>query len=336
MKNELDGIKGSDGGIKDIEHPQRKLYWVLTEACNLKCGYCYYNTDLKSKHRVPQRTLDEKVSLIGQFPGSFDEVIFTGGEALLDRNLPVLIEEVKKKGLKVDILTNGLDLTEERIREFADLGVDCISISLDSLEPSVNDQLRGGSEKVLTNIDNLLTLKPKDMAVEIMTTVTQHNLRDLRQLVDFCKEKDLLIWLDPVEINGDIPQLGHIDLTKMNPDDHKVLEQELTYWAEQMDNSALLPYSKASMQLVRGNKPDGVSCAMGTDHFVLEVDGSLHPCFSRSDINYGNVYESGLSPILENASNNIHQESLQAAECVRLGCVCMTIVSDFSASGTSQ
>jgi radical SAM protein with 4Fe4S-binding SPASM domain len=189
---------------------------------------------------------------------------------------------------------------------------------------------------VMQGIGNLLEARKNETEIEIMMTVTRENASSIRPMVDFCKNNRINLWLDPAEINPDVERVQHFDLTAMSTAELEILRQDFNYWAEQMGNHALQSYSEACIQIISGQKPENISCEMGTEHFVLDVDGSMYPCFSRKDINYGNVYEEGINTVMDNPLIKEKQPELQAAKCVSLGCVCMTIVSDYQPGNQSQ
>ena len=114
-------------------------------------------------------------------------------------------------------------------------------------------------------------------------------------------------------------------LEKLNQLEQKQLEQAMLVWAGSAKD--LIDYTRAVMQLIKLQKPTNLFCPMGTDHFVLDVNGSVYPCFKRKDICLGNVLKQPLAKILNNQNyrHNV-QKQLQQAGCVSLGCVCMTMV----------
>lgn len=314
---------------REEQASSRKIYWIVTENCNLGCTYCYYNTGLEARVRAPQSTIEQKIELINQFPSFFDETVFTGGEALIHPDIYTLIEASKQRNLRVDLLTNGVLLTPENCQKLVDRQVDCVSVSLDSLDLVVNDEVRGKGARVRQGIENLLGVRSSSMAMEIMMTVTRKNLGSIRPMVDFCKARDINLWLDPVEINPNISRLEPLDLMKMTDVERQKFKEEFEYWVAQMGNSSLGAYAQSCLQVVSGQPVAGLTCGMGTDHFVVDVDGVLYPCFSRKDVALGNVYTDGLQQVLESSALGGEQSQLQAAVCVSLGCICMTMVTDY-------
>jgi len=83
-----------------------------------------------------------------------DRVRITGGEPLLRKDLPVLIEQLSSLGLKeIGLTTNGVLLAPFKERLFA-AGLTRVTVSLDALEPELFNKLsqRNDLERVLEGV----------------------------------------------------------------------------------------------------------------------------------------------------------------------------------------
>lgn len=306
---------------------RRKLYWILTNRCNLGCRYCYYNTGL-AKRNSQSFDLKQLKKIVPEIKQSFDEVVFTGGEPLLSPHLFPLARFAKKQGLAISLLTNGVLLNKEFRQKLPKLNLDTLSVSLDSLNSEINDQQRGRGALVLVNLKQLLILRPKKLVVEVMQTVTRQNIAEILTMHKFCQENNLVHWVDPVEINPKIKSIQQFALGKAKQSEFKQFQKNMLIWADK--DKLLINYTTAVMKLIKQQRPTNLTCPMGTDNFVLEADGNLYPCFSRKDINLGNVHKRSLTSILNNSILLTRfQPELSKAKCVSLGCVCMTIANNY-------
>jgi len=302
----------------------RKLYWTLTNYCNLGCRYCYYNTGLAKRDFRLNHYRDYQ-KIIPQFKEHFDEIIFTGGEALLNEDLFKIAADCRRQGLKISLLTNGVLLNKSMISKIIDCGFTTVSVSLDSLDQQINDHQRGQGALVLSNLKQLIRQRHPNLTIEIMQTITRQNLSELLPMFHFCQKNNLIHWVDPVEINPKIKPIQKMALEKLSQSEQKQLAQAMLVWAG--SSKDLVDYTQAVMQLIKLQKPTNLFCPMGTSHFVLDVDGSIYPCFMRRDVCLGNLLEQPLTQIIQNkAYQKQTQPKLQKASCVSLGCVNMTMV----------
>jgi GTP 3',8-cyclase len=112
----------------------------VTDRCNLRCQYCMPAEGLDWLPKPELLTDDELVRLVTLAVTRLGirEVRFTGGEPLLRRGLPGIVERVA--GLtprpEISLTTNGIGLDKLAASLHA-AGLDRINVSLDTLSPEV-------------------------------------------------------------------------------------------------------------------------------------------------------------------------------------------------------
>src|SRR5690242_13939671 len=90
--------------------PLRSLRISVTDRCNLRCQYCMPEPDYVWLPRESLLTFEETAAIVDAFtPLGVDRVRITGGEPLLRRDLPVLIESLAARPAIRDLAmtTNG-------------------------------------------------------------------------------------------------------------------------------------------------------------------------------------------------------------------------------------
>ncbi|WP_457637743.1 GTP 3',8-cyclase MoaA [Oceanithermus sp.] len=133
----------------------------ITPRCNYHCFYCH---PLNMEMSDPPGTVsvsDVRHFLAAAASLGMDAVRFTGGEPLVRRELPQMIEAAASTpGVRdVAITTNG-SIFRQRHKELVAAGLQRVNISLDALDPVIFRQItRGGNvEDVLDAIDLSLEL----------------------------------------------------------------------------------------------------------------------------------------------------------------------------------
>jgi len=117
--------------------PLRSLRVSVTDRCNLRCQYCMPEADYTWLPRNDLLTFEEISRLVDVFaPLGIDRVRLTGGEPLLRRNLPELVERLAAKNSLRDLAltTNGV-LLAAQAPDLATSGLHRITVSLDTLDP---------------------------------------------------------------------------------------------------------------------------------------------------------------------------------------------------------
>jgi cyclic pyranopterin phosphate synthase len=127
----------------------------VTDRCNIRCVYCMPE-QVEFLPRAQLLSFEEIVRFVRiAVPLGIDKVRLTGGEPLVRRDLPTLIEKLASiPGLKdVGLTTNGI-LLAPVARALRAAGLERINISLDTMDPARFQQLtrRPGFEQVIEGI----------------------------------------------------------------------------------------------------------------------------------------------------------------------------------------
>jgi GTP 3',8-cyclase len=162
----------------------------LTDRCNLRCAYCMPAEGLDWLPKPELLTDDELVRLIGLAVTrlGITEVRFTGGEPLLRRGLPGIIERVAalEPRPETSLTTNGIGL-DRLAGPLRAAGLDRINVSLDTLSADVFVQLarRDRLDDVLKGLVAATEagLAPVKVNTVLMRGVNDH---DAVALLRFC------------------------------------------------------------------------------------------------------------------------------------------------------
>ncbi len=115
--------------------PLGSLRLSVTDRCNLRCRYCMPEQDYVWLPRESLLSFEETGTIVDAFaPLGVNRVRITGGEPLLRRDLPVLIESLAAKSSIEDLAltTNGV-LLASNAAALRTAGLHRITVSLDTL-----------------------------------------------------------------------------------------------------------------------------------------------------------------------------------------------------------
>ncbi|EGK09123.1 molybdenum cofactor biosynthesis protein A [Desmospora sp. 8437] len=132
-----------------LGRPLRDLRISVTDRCNFRCRYCMpaevFGPDYPFLPREELLTFEEILRLVRLFvAGGVEKVRITGGEPLLRRDLPRLVEMVKGvEGIRDVALTTNASLLAGQARALKEAGLDRVNISLDALDPQVFARMNG-------------------------------------------------------------------------------------------------------------------------------------------------------------------------------------------------
>ncbi len=153
----------------------------LTYKCNLQCPYCYVG-DSRTKDEMNK---EEWFKIIEQIP-FFGFITLLGGEPLINKNFIEIFEKSSKQVMgKVNVISNGVLLTDEVINSFIKNNLLLLSVSLDGYGETHNRNRCKADifDKIITNLDNLQSRKAKKLPmIDVKTIVLENNLDDIPKL----------------------------------------------------------------------------------------------------------------------------------------------------------
>src|SRR5712691_2389978 len=116
------------------------VVWELTLACDLKCQHCGSRA---GKARPNELSTAECLDLVRQLARlGTREVTLIGGEAYLRKDWVEIIRAIRAAGMDCTLQTGGRNLTEERVRDAVEAGLQAGGVSVDGLA-ELHDRLRG-------------------------------------------------------------------------------------------------------------------------------------------------------------------------------------------------
>jgi cyclic pyranopterin phosphate synthase len=143
--------------LDSLARPLRSLRLSVTDRCNLRCQYCMPEEDYVWLPREDLLNFDEISRVTDAFLDTgVDRIRITGGEPLLRRNLPALIESLAARPALRDLAltTNGV-LLASQARALHAAGLHRVTVSLDTLrrERFIQISRFDALEAVLAGID---------------------------------------------------------------------------------------------------------------------------------------------------------------------------------------
>jgi MoaA/NifB/PqqE/SkfB family radical SAM enzyme len=183
--------------LRQLRHGFSRPFMVMFEAtlhCNMKCGYCAIWQNQQPEERAVRERVFKRMDEAADF-GVF-AWSFSGGEPLMNPNMPDYIDCAARKGFFTSMPTNGLAL-----KKYAEACVklDQLEVSIDTLDREKFAERRGidGLPTILAALDYILG-KLEHNTIQINAAVNLDNLEDLPALADYCQERGLLLHTEAV------------------------------------------------------------------------------------------------------------------------------------------
>jgi uncharacterized protein len=288
----LGGLRSIDQSIFADSPNVREGHLVellLTEKCNLACGYCLAGAAQHMPHmsdEVAYRTVDLAYAMDTPDGITFE---FSGGEPFLRfRLMQDLVEYIRNhprrnnRTVYVSLQTNGTLLDEQRVEWIRQNGI-IVGLSLDGDPASHNHsrpQVNGGESfsKVLRGID---LLQRADVGFGVLLVLNRSNIGSVQSMVDFLVENGISsIKLNPV---------AYLGTGRQNWNSFGVTQDEVVAYfrafielivergcpiieANLFDMVRHVVSKQRHSRCIRGY------CGAGDTFSAIAADGSIYPC----------------------------------------------------------
>ena len=185
-----------------LGRPLRDLRISVTDRCNFRCIYCMPKSLFGPDHAFLQRAqilsfeeIERAVNIFAQLGVS--KIRITGGEPLIRKDLPKLIEKINSTpGIDdISLTTNGALLSKQKAKMLVDAGLNRITLSLDALDDDcfkkIND-VQFSVAKVLESVDVAKQAGLGPVKIN-MVVINKVNVDQILPMVDYFRNRDVIL-----------------------------------------------------------------------------------------------------------------------------------------------
>lgn len=180
-----------------VSHSPLSLTHRVTSLCNARCKHC----DLwKKSSEIKNDLSKEDIFEMLKKAKKAGMVKYTawGGEPLLRKELPEILQYAKKNKFTTQIFTNGFFL-KEKYKEIAPF-TDSLIVSIDSND-ELHDEMRGVKGILKRAIEGIELSKKTEMNIVINSVISNLNLDKIDGLLELSKKLGVSIRFEPIKIN---------------------------------------------------------------------------------------------------------------------------------------
>lgn len=279
----------------------------LTERCNLRCTYCMPEEGIILSPKAHIMTYDEIYTIAKSFVDKgVTKIRITGGEPLIRKDIPIILEKLASLPVELVITTNGV-IVDRFIDTFKTCGIKNINVSLDSLDKEKFNLItrRNNFKRVYDNIQLLVN---NGFNVKVNTVLIK-GFND-NEIVDFVAfTKDLPICLRFIEF---MPFDGNKwNIKKMVSYDEIMQYLSIFYSDKQIERLQDAPNDTSKNYHIKGFKGTFAIISSVTNPFCdscnrlrLTANGRLKNClFSATESDLLTALRTGnsIEPIIEKA-----------------------------------
>ncbi|NOQ16901.1 MAG: pyrroloquinoline quinone biosynthesis protein PqqE [Methyloprofundus sp.] len=282
------------GSNKTNITPPRWLLAELTYKCPLQCPYCSNPLDY-TKHSEEISTEDWKRVLSEARKMGAVQLGFSGGEPLTRQDLPELVKHARELGYYSNLITSGYGLTEEKIIQLKESGLDHIQVSIQASTQDLNDHLAGTTS--FTHKKEVAHLvKKHGYPMVLCVVIHRENIHQMSDILAMAEE----LGADYLELaNTQYYGWAHTNRDLLLPTKEQFEEAEAIAQAfkEKVAGKMKIYYVIPDFY---EDRPKACMNGWGTTFLTIAPDGVALPCHSARELpglNCPNVNDASIADI---------------------------------------
>ena len=156
----------------------------LTHKCPLECPYCYNQLDFAKIDDKMQKEDWLRVMEEAREMGVV-QIGFSGGEPLLNKDLPELIKKASGLGFYTNLITSGVGAEEGLVKKLKEAGLKNVQIGIQSSEKEIMTLLTNNKTAYEQKIKFAKEVKEAGMQIVINATIHKLNIDHVDKIIEF-------------------------------------------------------------------------------------------------------------------------------------------------------
>ncbi len=277
----------------------------LTYRCPLHCPWC--NNPFDFDEIKDELSTDEWKRVLRECRelGSL-QLGFTGGEPMMRDDLEELVAEAEKLGYYSNLITSGIGLTRERLKDMKRAGLKQIQLSLQSSDRAITNELVGANA-FDKKIEAAREIKAQGFPMVLNVPVSRQNIGQCRDILRLAEE----LGVDYLEFAN----IQYYNWALLNRSELLPTREEL----EEAENTIIEARKRLGQKMTIyfvipdyfDERPKACMNGWGAIHFTIAPDGLALPCQEArviKNIEFPNVRDHAMGWIWhESAPFNIYR-----------------------------
>jgi len=202
-----------DGKDRNVELPEKAAQsqpynikpgfccFGIIDDCFLRCKMCHKwkpDSNIAGIERAPVSSWKKAIASLKTITDDNFLINFGGGEPLLFEGLLELVRYAADKGFRTNIATNAYLIDEDMAKAIAGSGLSSVNLSLDSMNESTHDYLRGKKgvyKNVMGAVEYLDRYCGKEFEIIICCAIYDINMGEVVEVAEWVNIHPRIKWI---------------------------------------------------------------------------------------------------------------------------------------------
>ncbi|MDR3727130.1 MAG: radical SAM protein [Terracidiphilus sp.] len=243
------------------------LVLELTYRCNERCVHCYC-----PEHRqTAEMTASQIAALLDEFQSMGGmSLLITGGEVFARKDIKVILQDLERRNIVVNVISNLTMADEEDLELLANLNPRSIGCSIYSGTPTIHDKVTRLPGSWSRSVAAIRHLRDRSIPVIIKAPLMEINIHEWRAIEDLANELGC-------DVQFDVSITPKND-GKQSPIDLRVKDQAVL---EDLFSSRFYRIYKNEEPMVIASeeqRDQALLCGAGSSGLAVGPDGTIRAC----------------------------------------------------------
>ena len=279
------------------------IRYQVTYRCNYACRMCGQRAlDADPARELSLAQIETAASRLAHLHAR--HIVLTGGEPFMRKDLASIISIFHKHKFSVRLQTNGgPQVSHRRLSECVAAGLNDISVSIDTLDRSVQDEIcrrNGVVEHALRTLELARQLIPSGIC-QANIVASRFNFEELPSLVRYFHERGIYTYITPVMVILDLQSEGNA--YQFRSQDHSFEIEDLSTQIHARVIGELIQLHESGFGLTNSTRflrdyqrdldahDHSWRCNAGTISLDILPDGSVTACKEKEP--FGSILQPG-------------------------------------------
>ena len=262
-----------------------RIHVDISGLCNEHCVHCYIPDEFKRQTMSKDlffKILEQSKSC------QVLNITISGGEPMLNPNLPFFIEKCRENNFSINVLSNLTLLTDDLVYLFEKTPLLSVQTSLYSMDADTHDSItrvQGSFRKTKRAIE---VLRNHNIPMRINCPVMKQNKESYQDVLEWARAHN-------IEADSDYMLFGCFDGSRKNLECRLSIPEVESVIREQSDDNRI-----QSKMFEEGDEI-GMICPVCSNSLCISHMGDIYPCEGWQSFILGNVKDVLLSKIWEDS-----------------------------------